>query len=212
MPKIKRRMVLLAVGLMLAATVLLGGWVMVGTGDEYATAATGPLSLDSVQAQDSRPENETQQPTLTKLVSCVSTGPRRGGEKASEAQGSSTRHGPICARVAFLTLNLLGQLLLAELDLHTKDQEQPEEEDEAAVAYQKEKRREELLTKDQHELRAAMGLHVSSGEKLNIDPGVTLSVSVGVLQEGVVLPGIDELNAKELPSNANEIVVATSLI
>jgi len=107
---------------------------------------------------------------------------------------------------------LLGQLLLAELDLHTKDQEQPEEEDEAAVAYQKEKRREELLTKDQHELRAAMGLHVSSGEKLNIDPGVTLSVSVGVLQEGVVLPGIDELNAKELPSNANEIVVATSLI
>ena len=62
------------------------------------------------------------------------------------------------------------------------------------MAYEQEKRREELLSGDQHELRAAMGLQVSI--QCNVPKDVTL-FRIALMQAGVVLPGIDELNAKE---------------
>ena len=80
-----KRQVLLLVGVLLAVVGLVAMWLVVGRADHQPVSPnSGPLSLDTTQVRDDSAQHENKHAALTHGSP---TGPRRGAEKASEAQG-----------------------------------------------------------------------------------------------------------------------------
>ena len=78
-----KRQVLLLVGVLLAVVGLVAMWLVVGRADHQPVSPnSGPLSLDTTQVRDDSVHSKH-----AALTHGSPTGPRRGAEKASEAQG-----------------------------------------------------------------------------------------------------------------------------